>query len=131
MTYNLNYFRSQVRRVIDTAPTHVTITRDVWVSDGYGGRKRDTNTKGSIVHSDLRCVFDNASSPNLSVNASDGGRVISQNSIRLIILWEQGLDIRRDDAVTVLVSDRKYQVTEVNNILEQNILLEVKLEVKD
>ena len=33
MTYNLNYFRSQVRRVIDTAPTHVTITRDVWVSE--------------------------------------------------------------------------------------------------
>lgn len=129
MTYNLNYFRSQVRRVIDTAPTHVTITRDVWVSDGYGGRKRDT--KGGIVRSDLRCVLDNASSPNLSVNASDGGRVLSQNSIRLLVLWEQGLDIRREDTVTILVSDRKYRVTEVNNILEQNILLEVKLEVKD
>ena len=67
----------------------------------------------------------------LTYNASDGGRVLSQNSIRLLVLWEQGLDIRRDDTVTVLVSDRKYRVTEVNNILEQNILLEVKLEVKD
>lgn len=128
MTYDLNYVKSQVRRVIDTAPTHVTITRDVFIPDGYGGRIKQPN---QVVKSDLRVLFDNASSPNLTVGVSDAGRVFTENSIRLFVLYEQDLVIKRDDIVKILASGRRFKVTEVNNILEQNILLEVKLEVKD
>lgn len=128
MTYDLNYVKSQVRRVIDTAPTHVTIARDGFIPDGYGGRIKQPN---QVVKSDLRVLFDNASSPNLTVGVSDAGRVFTENSIRLFVLYEQDLVIKRDDIVKILASGRRFKVTEVNNILEQNILLEVKLEVKD
>lgn len=128
MTYDLNYVKAQVRRVIDTAPTHVQITRDSFIPDGYGGRIKQPN---QVVRSDLRVLFDNASSPNLTVGVSDAGRVFTENSIRLFVLYEQDLVIKRDDIVKIMASGRRFKVTEVNNILEQNILLEVKLEVKD
>lgn len=128
MTYDLNYVKAQVRRVIDTAPTHVQITRDVFIPDGYGGRIKQPN---QVVRSDLRVLFDNASSPNLTVGVSDAGRVFTENPIRLFVLYEQDLVIKRDDIVKIMASSRRFKVTEVNNILEQNILLEVKLEVKD
>ena len=79
----------------------------------------------------MRVLFDNASSPNLTVGVSDAGRVFTENSIRLFVLYEQDLVIKRDDIVKIMASGRRFKVTEVNNILEQNILLEVKLEVKD
>lgn len=128
MTYDLNYVKAQVRRVIDTAPTHVQITREGFIPDGYGGRIKQPN---QVVKSDLRVLFDNASSPNLTIGVSDAGRVFTENSIRLFVLYEQDLVIKRDDIVKIMASGRRFKVTEVNNILEQNILLEVKLEVKD
>ena len=67
----------------------------------------------------------------MTVGVSDAGRVFTENSIRLFVLYEQDLVIKRDDIVKIMASGRRFKVTEVNNILEQNILLEVKLEVKD
>lgn len=129
MTYDLNYVKEQVRRAIDAAPTKIDVTRDAWVSDGYGGKKRDT--KGSEVLKGATCLFDNATGPDLLSNATDAGRIFAQNGIKIFIMYEEGHDIKPADTVTVIQSGRRYRVVEVHNILEQNIVIELKLEVKD
>ncbi|AQY55342.1 hypothetical protein MS1_48 [Streptococcus virus MS1] len=129
MTYDLNYVKEQVRRAIDAAPTRIDVTRDAWVSDGYGGKKRDT--KGSEVLKGATCLFDNATGPDLLSNATDAGRIFAQNGIKIFIMYEDGNTIKPADTVTVIQSGRRYRVVEVHNILEQNIVIELKLEIKD
>lgn len=129
MTYDLNYVKEQVRRAIDAAPTRIDVTRDAWVSDGYGGKKRDT--KGSEVLKGATCLFDNATGPDLLSNATDAGRIFAQNGIRIFIMYDDDAAIKPADTVKVIQSGRRYRVVEVHNILEQNIVIELKLEVKD
>lgn len=129
MTYDLNYVKEQVRRAIDAAPTRIDVTRDAWVSDGYGGKKRDT--KGSEVLKGATCLFDNATGPDLLSNATDAGRIFAQNGARIFIMYDDGAAIKPADTIKVIQSGRRYRVVEVHNILEQNIVIELKLEVKD
>jgi hypothetical protein len=129
MTYDLNYVKEQVRRAIDAAPTKIDVTRDAWVSDGYGGKKRDT--KGSEVLKGATCLFDNATGPDLLSNATDAGRIFAQNGVRIFIMYDDGATIKPADTVKVVQSGRRYRVVEVHNILEQNIVIELKLEIKD
>lgn len=129
MTYDINYVKAQVRRAIETAPTQIKVTRDAWISDGYGGKKRDP--KGSNVLENATCLFDNTMVPDLLSNATDAGRIFAQNGIKIFIMYEDGHDIKPADTVTVLQSGRRYRVAEVHNILEQNIVIELKLEIKD
>lgn len=129
MTYDLNYVKEQVRRAIDAAPTKIDVTREAWVSDGYGGKKRDT--KGGEVLKGATCLFDNATGPDLLSNATDAGRIFAQNEIRIFIMYDDGAAIKPADTVKVVQSGRRYRVVEVHNILEQNIVIELKLEVKD
>lgn len=129
MTYDINYVKAQVRRAIETAPTQIKVTRDAWVSDGYGGKKRDP--KGSNVLENATCLFDNTMAPDLLSNATDAGRIFAQNGIKIFIMYEDGHDIKPADTVTVIQSGRRYRVVEVHNILEQNIVIELKLEIKD
>lgn len=129
MTYDLYYIKEQVRRVIETAPTHIKVTRDEWSSDGYGGKVRDM--KGNVVLPDVTCLFDNATGPDLLSNATDAGRIYAQNGVRIFIMYEDGAEIKSADTITVIQSGRRYRVVEVHNILEQNIVIELKLEVKD
>ena len=129
MTYDLNYVKEQVRRAIETAPTSIDVTRDEWVSDGYGGKKRDA--KGSIVLSGATCLFDNTTASDLLSNATDAGRIFAQNGVRIFIMYDDGSKIKPADTVKIIQSGRRYRVVEVHNILEQNIVIELKLEVKD
>lgn len=129
MTYDINYVKAQVRRAIETAPTQIKVTRDAWISDGYGGKKRDP--KGSNVLENATCLFDNTTAPDLLSNATDAGRIFAQNGIKIFIMYEDGHDIKPADTVTVIQSGRRYRVVEVHNILEQNIVIELKLEIKD
>lgn len=129
MTYDINYVKAQVRRAIETAPTQIKVTRDAWISDGYGGKKRDP--KGSNVLENATCLFDNTMVPDLLSNATDAGRIFAQNGIKLFIMYEDGNAIKPADTVTVIQSGRRYRVVEVHNILEQNIVIELKLEIKD
>ena len=129
MTYDLYYVKEQVRRAIEAAPTRIDVTRDAWVSDGYGGKKRDT--KGSEVLKGATCLFDNTTGPDLLSNATDAGRIFAQNGIRIFIMYDDGAEIKPADTVKVIQSGRRYRVVEVHNILEQNIVIELKLEVKD
>lgn len=129
MTYDINYVKAQVRRAIETAPTQIKVTRDAWISDGYGGKKRDP--KGSNVLENTTCLFDNTMTPDLLSNATDAGRIFAQNGIKIFIMYEDGHDIKPADTVTVIQSGRRYRVVEVHNILEQNIVIELKLEIKD
>ena len=129
MTYDINYVKAQVRRAIETAPTQIKVTRDAWISDGYGGKKRDP--KGSNVLENATCLFDNTMAPDLLSNATDAGRIFAQNGIKIFIMYEDGHDIKPADTVTVIQSGRRYRVIEVHNILEQNIVIELKLEIKD
>ena len=47
-------------------------------------------------------------------------------------MYNDGGDkIKPSDTVTIIQSGRRYRVVEVHNILEQNIVVELKLEVKD
>lgn len=129
MTYDINYVKAQVRRAIETAPTQIKVTRDAWISDGYGGKKRDP--KGSNVLKNATCLFDNTMTPDLLSNATDAGRIFAQNGIKIFIMYEDGNAIKPADTVTVIQSGRRYRVVEVHNILEQNIVIELKLEIKD
>lgn len=129
MSYDIAYFRSQITRIIDTAPTLVNTTRTSYEEDGYGGRR--VGKESELVHSDLRVLFDNSSLPDLNTSVSEAGRKITQPSIRLFILWEPEVDIQRGDEVEVIQANQFYRVTAVNNILEQNLLYEVKLELRD
>ena len=129
MSYDIAYFRSQISRIIDTAPTLVNTTRTIYEEDGYGGRQ--IKIKSGIVHLGLKVLFDNSSLPDLDTSVSEAGRKITQPSIRLFILWESTIDIKRGDKVEIQHSGRFYNVTAVNNILEQDLLLEVKLELRD
>lgn len=129
MTYDIHYVKAQVRRAIETAPTQIKVTRDAWISDGYGGKKRDP--KGSNVLENATCLFDNTMAPDLLSNATDAGRIFAQNGIKIFIMYEDGQDIKPADTVTVIQSGRRYRVVEVHNILEQNIVIELKLEIKD
>lgn len=129
MTYDINYVKAQVRRAIETAPTRIKVTRDAWISDGYGGKKRDP--KGSNVLENVTCLFDNTTTPDLLSNATDAGRIFAQNGIKIFIMYEDGNAIKPADTVTVIQSGRRYRVVEVHNILEQNIVIELKLEIKD
>lgn len=130
MTYDYNYVEAQVRRAIETAPTKIKVTRDEWVSDGYGGKKRDKSKE--LVLENATCLFDNSTGPDLLSNATDAGRIFAQNGIRLFIMYNDGGDkIKPSDTVTIIQSGRRYRVVEVHNILEQNIVVELKLEVKD
>lgn len=129
MTYDINYVKAQVRRAIETAPTQIKVTRDAWISDGYGGKKRDP--KGSNVLENATCLFDNTMAPDLLSNATDAGRIFAQNGIKIFIMYEDGHAIKPADTVTVIQSGRRYRVVEVHNILEQNIVIELKLEIKD
>lgn len=129
MTYDINYVKAQVRRAIETAPTQIKVTRDAWISDGYGGKKRDP--KGGNVLENATCLFDNATGPDLLSNATDAGRIFAQNGVRIFIMYDDGAAIKPADTIKVVQSGRRYRVVEVHNILEQNILIELKLEVKD
>lgn len=129
MTLNRKYFEKQIQRILNAAPSYITVTRYTFTPDGYGGRTKSKTPE--VVTSSLKVIFDNSSAPNLSINASDAGRVYVQNSIKLWIPYEPTLDIRLNDIIQVNGSKRKYQVTEVTNILEQNLLIEVMLEVMD
>lgn len=129
MTLNRKYFEKQIQRILNAAPSYITVTRYTFTPDGYGGRTKSKTPE--VVTSSLKVIFDNSSAPNLSINASDAGRVYVQNSIKLWIPYEPNLDIRIKDIVQVKGSKRQYQVTEVTNILEQNLLIEVMLEVMD
>lgn len=129
MTYDINYVKAQVRRAIETASTQINVTRDAWISDGYGGKKRDP--KGSNVLENATCLFDNTMAPDLLSNATDAGRIFAQNGIKIFIMYEDGNAIKPADTVTVIQSGRRYRVVEVHNILEQNIVIELKLEIKD
>lgn len=129
MTYDINYVKAQVRRAIETAPTQIKVTRDAWISDGYGGKKRDP--KGSNVLENATCLFDNTMAPDLLSNATDAGRIFAQNGIKIFIMYEDGNAIKPADTITVIQSGRRYRVVEVHNILEQNIVIELKLEIKD
>ena len=129
MTYDVGYFRSQISRIIDTAPTLVNTTRTSYEEDGYGGRLIDKESER--IHSGLKVLFDNSSLPDLDTSVSEAGRKITQPSIRLFILWEPDVDLERGDEVEVIQSNQFYRITAVNNVLEQNLLLEVKLELRD
>lgn len=129
MTYDVAYFRSQISRIIDTAPTLVNTTRTIYEEDGYGGRR--IRIESGIVHLGLKVLFDNSSLPDLDTSVSEAGRKITQPSIRLFVLWEPEVDIQRGDEVEVIKANQFYRVTAVNNILEQNLLLEIKLELRD
>ena len=129
MTYDVAYFRSQISRIIDTAPTLVNTTRTIYEEDGYGGRR--IRIESEKIHSDLKVLFDNSLLPDLDTSVSEAGRKITQPSIRLFILWEPEVDIQRGDEVEVIKSNQFYRVTAVNNVLGQNLLLEIKLELRD
>lgn len=129
MTYDVAYFRSQISRIIDTAPTLVNTTRTIYEEDGYGGRR--IRIESETIHSGLKVLFDNSSLPDLDTSVSEAGRKITQPSIRLFVLWEPEVDIYRGDEVEVIQANQFYIVTAVNNILEQNLLLEIKLELRD
>ena len=129
MTYDVAYFRSQISRIIDTAPTLVNTTRTIYEEDGYGGRR--IRIESETIHSGLKVLFDNSSLPDLDTSVSEAGRKITQPSIRLFILWEPEVDIHRGDEVEVIQANQFYIVSAVNNILEQNLLLEIKLELRD
>lgn len=129
MTYDVGYFRSQIVRIIDTAPTLIDTIRTTYEDDGYGGRKVEKESER--IHSQLKVLFDNSSLPELNTSVSEAGRKITQPSIRLFILWESEIDIKRGDIVTIIQSGVRYNVTAVNNVLEQNLLYEVKLELRD
>lgn len=129
MSYDVAYFRSQISRIIDTAPTLISVRRTSFIEDGYGGRKIEKESE--LIHSELKVLFDNSSLPDLDTSVSDGGRKITQPSIRLFILWESEIDIQRGDIVEVLQSGIHYRVNAVNNVLEQNLLFEIKLELRD
>ena len=129
MSYDIAYFRSQISRIIDTAPTLINTTRTIYEEDGYGGRLIDKESER--IHSGLKVLFDNSSLPDLDISVSEAGRKITQPSIRLFILWEPDVDLERGDEVEVIQSNQFYRITAVNNVLEQNLLLEVKLELRD
>ena len=129
MTYDVAYFRSQISRIIDTAPTLVNTTRTIYEEDGYGGRR--IKIESETIHSVLKVLFDNSSLPDLDTSVSEAGRKITQPSIRLFILWKPDVDLERGDEVEVIQSNQFYRITAVNNVLEQNLLLEVKLELRD
>lgn len=129
MSYDVAYIRSQISRIIDTAPTLVNTTRTSYEEDGYGGRR--IGKESEQVHSGLKVLFDNSSLPDLDTSVSEAGRKITQPSIRLFILWEPDVDIQRGDEVEAIQANQFYRVTAVNNVLEQNLLLEVKLELRD
>ena len=129
MTYDVTYFRSQISRIIDTAPTLVNTTRTIYEEDGYGGRR--IRIESETIHSRLKVLFDNSSLPDLDTSVSEAGRKIAQPSIRLFVLWEPEVDIHRGDEVEVIQANQFYIVSAVNNILEQNLLLEIKLELRD
>ena len=129
MTYDVGYFRSQISRIIDTAPTLVNTTRTIYEEDGYGGRR--IRIESETIHSGLKVLFDNSSLPDLDTSVSEAGRKITQPSIRLFVLWEPEVDIHRGDEVEVIQANQFYIVSAVNNILEQNLLLEIKLELRD
>lgn len=129
MTYDVAYFRSQISRIIDTAPTLVNTTRTIYEEDGYGGRR--IRIESETIHSGLKVLFDNSSLPDLDTSVSEAGRKITQPSIRLFVLWEPEVDIHRGDEVEVIQANQFYIVSAVNNILEQNLLLEINLELRD
>ena len=129
MTYDVAYFRSQISRIIDTAPTLVNTTRTIYEEDGYGGRR--IRIESETIHSGLKVLFDNSSLPDLDTSVSEAGRKITQPSIRLFVLWEPEVDIHRGDEVEVIQANQFYIISAVNNILEQNLLLEIKLELRD
>lgn len=129
MSYDIAYFRSQISRIIDTAPTLINTTRTIYEEDGYGGRLIDKESER--IHSGLKVLFDNSSLPDLDTSVSEAGRKITQPSIRLFILWKPDVDLERGDEVEVIQSNQFYRITAVNNVLEQNLLLEVKLELRD
>ena len=39
MSYDVAYVRSQIVRIIDTAPTLIDAVRTTYEEDGYGGRR--------------------------------------------------------------------------------------------
>ena len=127
MSYDAGYVIAQIKRVIDTAPTYVDIYSEKYVSDGYGGKKKVTSSSTLGV----KCVFDNASSPSISITASEGGRVLNQTSPKLYIPFSDTLKMKRGDVVKINSSGRHYVITEVNNLLEQNLLFIVTLELRD
>lgn len=129
MSYDINYVKSQVRRAIETAPTKIKIIRTSLVSDGYGGKKKDKSNE--VVAEDLVCLVDNSTVPDLLSNATDAGRIFAQNGVKIFIMYDEGKIIRKADIVEIKNSNRKYRVVEVHNLLEQNILIELKLEVND
>ena len=129
MSYDIAYVRNQIQRIIDTAPTLINTTRTIYEEDGYGGRLIDKESER--IHSGLKVLFDNSALPDLDTSVSEAGRKITQPSIRLFILWEPDVDLERGDEVEVIQSNQFYRITAVNNVLEQNLLLEVKLELRD
>lgn len=129
MTYNRVYVMNQIKRVIETAPALINTYRTEYISDGYGGRKKVKDNE--LIHENLKCIFDNSGSPNLTAQASLGGIVFDNSPIKLWIAYDPLVDLRIGDVVKVTALGRSYVIQEVTNILAQNLLFEVRLELRD
>lgn len=124
---NISYAKSQVRRVIASAPTKVNNYRQDWLSDGFGGRIKDGAPKP--VGEGFYALFDNASSPKINILVSMGGKQEQENGLRLFAECGEGVDPRIDD--TWVHNGITYRFSNVTNILELDVLYEITLEIKE
>lgn len=124
---NIPYVKSQVRKVIQAAPTEVHNWRQKYVSDGARGRKKEGDPY--LVGEGFVALFDNASSPKVQVIVSQGGKQEQESNLRLLVEYEPSIDIEIDDVWTH--RGVTYRFANVTNILELDIMYEIDLEVKE
>ena len=122
MALNIERIRKQIQKAIEVAPFNITLKRNVYESDGRGGK---INT-GTVVDTFTGiCLFDNSGDGPFSLVQSDAGREKEQSGPYLIIVYENNEQVTEGDYFEY--NGSRFEVTKATNVLALNIYWQVKL----
>lgn len=122
MALNIERIKNQVQKAIKVAPFSVTLKRQIYENDNWGGK---VPLEVVDAFSGI-CLFDNSGDGAFSLTQSDAGREEQQAGPYLIVVYEKPNQILEEDYFEY--GGSRFTVTKVTNILGLNIYLQVRLE---
>lgn len=93
---NIKAIQRAVVQGIKLYPTKIELKRDNIMTDGYGGYYVDTKTPSQTVAS-LDVYLNDATSKRGGQSYTDGGTKENISPVSMLVLHEDGLDIKIDD----------------------------------
>ena len=125
MGLNIAHIKTQVARVIDSAPISCEYFRTTFVSDGFGGKVAtdDLLSAGSFTG-----LLDNTGTSELSVIANDAGNSHDDGTPKLYVLYDGTFNPKVNDFF--MYDGHEYKFANCINVLDLNIVWMIPLSLK-